>query len=314
MAFMFADIRGYSSYTAAHGADAAATLAGRLLTVAGETMEAHRGSIRGTWGDEILAEFPSARDAVRAAVELQQRCIAVALAKPEAPLTVGIGLDVGEISESEDAQSSGALNVAARLCSRAHSGEVLATRELVHLAGIVPEVVFVDAGSARLKGVSGRTAVVRLRSTAAPPDQQAAFKSLLAKSPARKRLRRRRQLVAAAVALALIAGGGTWWLARMRVDQPLTIPPDAIGVVNPDSGTLDDVVTLPPGHRSSAIVVSAAATWLVDSAAGTVSRVDTGQPPGDANDSRRHESHCRNRARRIPVGGQRGRRFGHPHQ
>jgi YVTN family beta-propeller protein len=274
MAFMFADIRGYSSYTAAHGADAAATLAGRFLTVAGETVQAHRGSIRGTWGDEILAEFTSARDAVRAAVELQQRCVGEAVAEPEAPLTVGMGLDVGEISESEDAQSSGALNVAARLCSRAHSGEVLATRELVHLAGIVTGIVYEDAGSARLKGVTGRTAIVRLRSATASPQQESAFKRLLAGTPARRRVRRRRQLVAAAVGLALIAGTGTWWLARTRVDQPLTIPPDAIGVVNPESGALDDVVALPPGHRASAVVVGTEAAWLVDSAAGSVSRVD----------------------------------------
>jgi hypothetical protein len=39
LAFMFAEIRGHSSYTAAHGADAAAKLAGRYPTVAGETVQ-----------------------------------------------------------------------------------------------------------------------------------------------------------------------------------------------------------------------------------------------------------------------------------
>ena len=121
-------------------------MAGRFIALATDTVGSFGGSVTGTWGDEVLAEFDSPRDAVRAAVALQSRCVASTVADTEAPLIVGMGLDVGEASAQEEAGSTLALNVAARLCARAAPGEVLTTVELVHLAGAVPDVVFEERG------------------------------------------------------------------------------------------------------------------------------------------------------------------------
>ena len=54
--------------------------------------------------------------------------MAETIADPTLPLAVGIGLDAGEAVRVGDGYRGGALNLAARLCSLAGPGEVLASR------------------------------------------------------------------------------------------------------------------------------------------------------------------------------------------
>jgi class 3 adenylate cyclase len=76
-------------------------------------------------GDEALAVFGSARQALRTAVELQTRFRNHEDGAPVFPLGIGIGLDAGEAVPIEGGYR-GALNLAARLCSLARPGEILA--------------------------------------------------------------------------------------------------------------------------------------------------------------------------------------------
>jgi adenylate cyclase len=161
--FLFADIRGFTRFTASQGAEAAARLADTFVSLVADIENRHGGRVRGSWGDEVLVEFASPRDAVRAAVEIQERCIDATLRDPSVPLAVGVGLDVGEPADEGANQSAAALNVAARLCSRAGPTDILASAELVHLAGAVDEVSYVAKGTARFKGVEGPTHVVLIR-------------------------------------------------------------------------------------------------------------------------------------------------------
>ena len=89
--FMFADIRGYTFFTAQRGAEAAAQLVARFRQVATGPISVNGGSIRDTAGDEILAEFASPRDAVRAAISLQDACAEATLADPSLPLVWALG-------------------------------------------------------------------------------------------------------------------------------------------------------------------------------------------------------------------------------
>ena len=73
-------------------------------------------------------------------------------AAPDLPLTVGIGIDVGEAVPVEDGFRGVALNTAARLCSKAVAGQVLVTRAVAELAADVQEVRFEERGEAELKG------------------------------------------------------------------------------------------------------------------------------------------------------------------
>jgi class 3 adenylate cyclase len=114
-AFRFADILGYTRFTERQGAERASTLAAALVSLAGEIAAAHRGLLRGSWGDQVLLEFDSPADAVRAAGDLQRRCVDATVGNPSLPLHVGVGLDIGDAVVTGDNVSAAGLNVAARL-------------------------------------------------------------------------------------------------------------------------------------------------------------------------------------------------------
>jgi DNA-binding SARP family transcriptional activator/class 3 adenylate cyclase/ABC-type glycerol-3-phosphate transport system substrate-binding protein len=150
--FLIADLRGYTRFSDARGDEAAAALAERFVSVASERIDMRAGTVVEVRGDEILAVFDSAREAIHAALELQAELASDQRA--DVPLGVGIGIDAGEAVPLGDGFRGRALNLAARLCARARPGEILVTSELVHLAGAVEDVRFEDRGSVRLKGIS----------------------------------------------------------------------------------------------------------------------------------------------------------------
>jgi adenylate cyclase len=145
--FLIADLRGYTTYSDARGDEAAAEVAERFLSIARECVESRGGEVVEVRGDEVLAVFDSAREALRASLDLQDR---IADEPTERKLGVGIGLDAGEAIPLGTGYRGRALNLAARLCARARAGEILVSSELVHLAGAVEGVRFDDRGAVRL--------------------------------------------------------------------------------------------------------------------------------------------------------------------
>jgi class 3 adenylate cyclase len=153
--FLIADIRGYSRYTDEFGAEAAAGLTARFVELVTEDVETHGGDVVEIRGDEALAVFTSARQAIRCAVALQARFDEEAAIDHDLPLRVGIGLDSGEAVALENGGFRGAaLNVAARLCARAHGGEVIVTDATYRLAGRMEGLTFSDRGRVHLKNIS----------------------------------------------------------------------------------------------------------------------------------------------------------------
>src|SRR6266508_144411 len=71
LAFMIADVRGYTNFTDQRGDEAAARLAKRFVAVAGDAVASHSGTVLEVRGDEVLAIFDSPPEALRAAVALQ---------------------------------------------------------------------------------------------------------------------------------------------------------------------------------------------------------------------------------------------------
>jgi class 3 adenylate cyclase len=153
--FLIADIRGYSRYTDEFGAEAAAGLTAQFVALVTDDVETHGGKVVEVRGDEALAVFSSARQAIRCAVALQERFDEEAALDHDLPLRVGIGIDSGEAVELEDGSFRGAaLNVAARLCGRAHGGDVLVTEATYRLAGKMEGLTFSDRGRVHLKNIS----------------------------------------------------------------------------------------------------------------------------------------------------------------
>ena len=161
--FLIADVRGYTRFTQQRGDEAAARLATRFAELAREAIEGAGGTLVELRGDEALAVFDSARQALRAASDLQERFVAETVADPSLPLAVGIGLDAGEAVPVDGGYRGGALNLAARLCSLAGPGEVLASPGVAHLARKVEGLEYVERGAVRLKGLEKPVEVVAVR-------------------------------------------------------------------------------------------------------------------------------------------------------
>jgi WD40 repeat protein/class 3 adenylate cyclase len=176
-AFLIADVRGYTLFTRERGDSEAARLAKRFADLARDAVEARSGRVIELRGDEALAVFQSASQAVLAATELLAACAEETSADPLLPLPVGVGIDVGEAVPVEDGFRGAALNTAARLCTRATAGQVLVTSAVAERAGAVEGVAYVSAGTAELKGFDSPVELIeavaeglaRPRATAAAP-------------------------------------------------------------------------------------------------------------------------------------------------
>ena len=181
--FLIADVRGYTLFTQERGDEAATKLAARFAEVAREVVDEHGGSVIELRGDEALAVFDSARQAILAAAHAQDRFLEETVADPSFPLPVGIGLDAGEAVPLEAGYRGGALNLAARLCGRAGPGEILASQGVVHLARKVEGVRYVDRGDLHLKGLAEPVRVFRVISEESDPAE--GFRLLAPAPPAR---------------------------------------------------------------------------------------------------------------------------------
>jgi class 3 adenylate cyclase/ABC-type oligopeptide transport system substrate-binding subunit/streptogramin lyase len=190
--FLIADVRGYTRYTQQHGDEAAAALASAFAELVGEAVAAHDGRVIELRGDEALVTFDSARQALQAALAVQE-----AVTDRELPRGVGIGIDAGEAVPVGKGYRGGALNMAARLCSLAGPGEVLASEAVVHLARAVPGVRYLQGRVERLKGIPQPVRVVEI-----VPQESAVA---LLRSVTR-RLRGRRWPIAVAAGAAALAG------------------------------------------------------------------------------------------------------------
>jgi peptide/nickel transport system substrate-binding protein len=267
-AFLIADVRGYTAFTQERGDEEAGRLAGRFAQVTRSVVEAHRGRVLELRGDEALVVFGSPRSAIRGAVALQQRFVEETIVDPSLPLTVGIGLDAGEAVAVEGGYRGGALNVAARLCSLARAGEVLASREIVHLALRVDGVRFTERGQAELKGLDKPVHVVAVRSEERDDALAIApFVRSFARPP-----RARWKAVAAVVAFAVVAALVAIPLVARKAGDSSEIEPNSVGVLDPESGEVVGTVGLE--GRPGSVATSADAVWVTNPDVGTVTRID----------------------------------------
>jgi len=170
LAFLIADVRGYTSYTQTHGDDAAARLAAAFAEIAREGVEAHGGEVIELRGDEALAVFTSAEGALRAAVDMQLIFADEIELHPDLPLRVGIGVDAGPAVPVEGGYRGGALNLAARLCSKAGPGEVFASEGVLRVAGPIDGLAVQVHGAFDMKGMSEPVQASRVSLDGLDPD------------------------------------------------------------------------------------------------------------------------------------------------
>ncbi|MBY5414487.1 adenylate/guanylate cyclase domain-containing protein [Rhizobium leguminosarum] len=115
-------------YTRLMGADEEGTLAAlkRCREAMGRLIESHGGRVINTWGDGLIADFPSVVEAVRAAVDTQNELAGFNARRPaDGRMLFRIGINLGDvIVEGDDIYGDG-VNIAARLQTSAAAGGIV---------------------------------------------------------------------------------------------------------------------------------------------------------------------------------------------
>jgi len=212
-AIMAADVAGYTRAMAADEAGTLARLQALIRDIVAPAVEAQGGRIFKEMGDGILAEFPSAVDAVRCAVAIQST---MATAKPA--LTLRIGLHVGDVIIEGDDLFGDGVNIAARLEAEAEPGSIVVSDAFRNHAEGRAGVAFTDLGMRHLKNIDRPVRVHQLTGEGAPETPPAK------PSPRNRRLATPLIGVVAMV-LVLLAG----WAAWTYFDDRQTSPAQASG-------------------------------------------------------------------------------------
>jgi TolB-like protein/Tfp pilus assembly protein PilF len=176
-AILAADVAGYSRLMHNDEEGTHAKLAALLADAVSPAIAAHGGRIVKNTGDGFLAEFPSAVEAVRAAVQFQARIKELTLDDvAERQIAFRVGINIGDvIVEPNDIFGEG-VNIAARLESIADPGGICISSSVYdHVRGKVG-VEFADLGEQNLKNIAlpvRAYAVVRDGSSAATQAERA---------------------------------------------------------------------------------------------------------------------------------------------
>ena len=169
-AIVAADVVGYSRLM---GRDESGTLA-RLREHRQQRLEPvlarHGGRLVKLTGDGALAEFPSAVDAVGAAIEFQQ---AMAEANREqsadTAIVFRIGLHLGDLIVDGDDLYGDGVNVAARLEAEASPGGIVISGDVYNAVTGRLKAAFADLGELSLKNIERRVRAFRVQVDGVPP-------------------------------------------------------------------------------------------------------------------------------------------------
>jgi adenylate cyclase len=133
---------------------------GRLVRLIGH----HRGRVANTSGDGVLAEFPSAIAAVRAAIDVQRELGARNDGLPaDRQMWFRIGINVGDVMVEEGDLFGEGVNVAARLQAMAEPGSILVSGPVHDLVRSKLSVGYDFLGAQRVKNMTSDIPVYRVR-------------------------------------------------------------------------------------------------------------------------------------------------------
>src|SRR5882672_8125704 len=157
-AILAADVAGYSRLMHNDEEPTHAKLTALLMDAVNPAIAEHGGRIVKNTGDGFLAEFPSAVEAVRAAMLLQTRIHEFTIGDAEdRRLRFRVGINIGDvIVEPHDIFGDG-VNIAARLESIAEPGGICVSSSAYDQVRGKVEVEFADLGEQNLKNIARPT-------------------------------------------------------------------------------------------------------------------------------------------------------------
>jgi adenylate cyclase len=205
-AIMAADIAGYSRLVAEDEEETLRRLAA-YRSVFDDFIAKASGRIFNTAGDAVLAEFASAVEAVRCAIDIQESLRTRNLAYPQSrQMNFRIGITVGDIVERDGDLLGDGVNIAARLEGIADPGGICVSRSVYEQVANKLSVQFADIGEQQVKNIPTPIHAYVVAVTL-PHEQALSLK------------KEKASLLPAAAALAAVAvlggaGGIYWILAR----------------------------------------------------------------------------------------------------
>jgi len=122
--FLFTDIEGSSRLEREIGTESYTAVLARHRAILRAAFGAHNGEEQSTEGDSFFVLFPSAGDAIRAAVE-GQRGLAAAEWPSGTEVRVRMGIHTGEVSRGDEGLVGIDINRTARIEAAGHGGQVL---------------------------------------------------------------------------------------------------------------------------------------------------------------------------------------------
>ncbi|MBW7974881.1 adenylate/guanylate cyclase domain-containing protein [Bradyrhizobium sp. BR 10289] len=152
-AIFAADIAGYSRLVAEDEEETLRRLAS-YREVIDDFIAKAAGRIFNTAGDAVLAEFPSAVDAVRCAIDIQESLRTRNMAYPPSrQMSFRIGITIGDVVERNGDLLGDGVNIAARLEGLAEVGGICVSRAVHEQVANKLSVQFADIGAQEVKNI-----------------------------------------------------------------------------------------------------------------------------------------------------------------
>ncbi len=152
-AIFAADIAGYSRLVAEDEEETLRRLAS-YRQVTDDFIARYGGRIFNTAGDAIFAEFPSAVEAVRCAIDIQESLRTRNMAYPASrQMSFRIGITIGDVVERDGDLLGDGVNIAARLEGLAEVGGICISRAVHEQVANKLSVQFTDIGAQEVKNI-----------------------------------------------------------------------------------------------------------------------------------------------------------------
>jgi len=156
---LFTDLEGSTALAEALGDRRWLVLVDNHFQIVSDIVQEHHGQFVKSLGDGTLSIFPSANEALMAALEMQE---AVASASEEPRLGLRIGIHTGDVVQSSGDFFGTVVNKAARITTAAAAGEILVSDVTRAMVGGTTEFRFTDTDPKQFKGLEGQHVLHRL--------------------------------------------------------------------------------------------------------------------------------------------------------
>ena len=218
-AILAADVVGYSRLIGIDEAGTLASLKNHRVELIEPRIVEHKGRIVKLMGDGLLAEFPSAVEAVRCAVQIQQRMAERNAGLPEdGRITFRIGINIGDIVVEGDDLYGDGVNVASRIEGLCEPGGVCIARNVFNQVQDKLDLTFDYLGEKEVKNIAQPVAVYRIMM-----DEKAAASVTPPIAGPAKRTSWRKPAIAAVAVLVLLVGGAIWWQVQAPEFEPASV-------------------------------------------------------------------------------------------